>query len=249
MQLSKMTWKQVEAYLEKDDRMIFPIGSTEQHGPKAVLGTDFLIPQKLAELVAEETGTIASPVQPYGMSMHHMSFPGTLPLKPSTLIQVFNDLIGALARHGFKRILILNGHGGNIAAISSALCEVCDTYLDLKVKLISWWEPPPVKAIIDEAFGEARGMHGTPAETSVVMYLQPGIVSEDPVPVMPRVEHKFFLNRYWWAELHPDGSVNADVNLASAQIGEQLLNACVQALVAEMEDWEPTRGQENEQYG
>lgn len=241
MQLSKMTWKQVETYLENDDRIILPIGSTEQHGPRAVIGTDFLIPEKIAGRVAEQTHTIAAPAQPYGMALHHMNFPGTMPLKPSTLIQVVSDLIGALARHGFRRILILNGHGGNTATLSSALSEVCDAYLDLKVKLIAWWEPPAVAQLLDETFGDARGMHGTPGETSLVMHLYPGVVSEESVPIIPRIEHKFFLNRKWWRELHPDGSVNANVNLSSSAKGEKVFEACIQALVEEMETWEPVQ--------
>lgn len=241
MQLSNMTWKQVEAYLQIDDRIIFPIGSTEQHGPRAVIGTDFLIPEKIAVRVAEQTDTIAAPAQPYGMAVHHMNFPGTMPLRPSTLIQVIGDLIGALARHGFRRVLILNGHGGNTATLNSALSEICDVYLDLKVKLIAWWEPPAVAELLDEAFGDARGMHGTPGETSLVMHLYPGVVSEESVPIIPRVEHRFFLSRKWWSELHPDGSVNANVNLSSAEVGAEVFEACVGALAEEMDNWEPVQ--------
>ncbi len=237
MQLAEMTWQQVAAYLEQDDRIIVPVGSTEQHGPRAVLGTDAIAPAGIAERAGKEAGVVVAPVLPYGMALHHMAFPGTISLRPSTLLRVTVDLLDSLDRHGFRRVLLLNGHGGNRASLMAGIAEANDRHPGLAIKLLSWWELSGVKAVLDEAFGEREGGHGTPGETSVVMALRPGVVSEEPVEVRPVERLAVWPNARRWAEAYPDGSAGADVNLASAAWGERLLEAAVADLLRELERW------------
>jgi creatinine amidohydrolase len=237
MLLAEQTWRQVAAYLEHDDRIIIPVGSTEQHGLRAVIGTDHLVPTGIARKAGRRTGVLVAPAINYGMALHHMAFPGTMSLRPSTLQLVVYDLLASLSQHGFRRILILNGHGGNTASLMAGVAEVNDVYRELRVKLHAWWELEGVQAILDEAFGDKEGGHGTPGETSLTMALHPGIVSDEPVEVQPLVRPAVWPNALVWSEAYPTGSAGADANLATAAWGEQLLEAAVAALEVELESW------------
>ncbi len=237
MQLAEMTWRQVAVYLERDDRVIVPVGSTEQHGPRAVIGTDHLVPAGIAREAGRRCGVLVAPTLTYGMSLHHMAFPGTVSLRPSTLLQVTYDVLASLSQHGFRRVLLLNGHGGNTAALMAGIAEVNDVHRALRIKLCAWWELPGVRAVLEEAFGDKEDGHGTPGETSLTMALHPGIVSDEPVEVLPVVQPAVWPNALVWAEHYPDGSGGADANLATAQWGQVLLEAAVAAVLEELERW------------
>jgi len=237
MLLAEMTWRQVADYLERDDRIILPVGSTEQHGPRAVLGTDFLAPAGIAARAARESGVLAAPALPYGMALHHMAFPGTISLRPSTLLRVLYDVLASLFQHGFRRILLLNGHGGNTPPLMSGIAEVNDVYRELRIKLLAWWEFPRVKAVLGEAFGDKDGGHGTPGETSLVMALHPGVVSDEPVKVSAVTWPPVWPNAQLWAQHFPDGSAGSDANLASAEWGQRLLDAAVADVLEALERW------------
>jgi len=237
MLLSKMTWEQVAAYLENDDRVIIPVGSTEQHGPRAVIGTDFLIPDAIAAEAGRRAGVVAAPVIPYGMALHHMAFPGTISLRPSTLMRVVYDVLAALSRHGFRRVLLLNGHGGNVPSLMAGVAEANDVYSDMLIKTMGWWDVDGVTAIREQAFGDKDGVHGTAGETSIVMALHPGIVSQEPVEMTPLKTSNVWPHAARWAKRYPDGSAGADVNLASAEWGQRLFEAAVSGLVQELDRW------------
>jgi creatinine amidohydrolase len=124
MQLHLSTWPEVETYLAKSKAIIIPIGSTEQHGPTGLLGTDALCPEIISRRAGDEAGFLIGPTFNVGQAQHHMSFPGTITLKPSTMIAAMLDWAQSLQRHGFERIYWLNGHGGNIATITAAFSEI-----------------------------------------------------------------------------------------------------------------------------
>mgnify|MGYP001768066516 CR=1 FL=1 len=122
--LSDIGWPDVEEYLHHDDRLILVIGSTEQHGRHLTFSTDVWQPWDIARRAGDRTGVLIAPPVNYGMSLHHLGFPGSLSLQPQTLSAIVSDLLASAYRHGFRRILIVNGHGGNVPAIQVALAEV-----------------------------------------------------------------------------------------------------------------------------
>jgi creatinine amidohydrolase len=108
-----MTWPEVEEALRHTDMVIIPVGSIEQHGKHLPLGTDFLATMEGCKLLAQKTDVLIAPVVLAGLSEHHMGFPGTITLSPQTFEAVVFETAQSLIRHGFKKIMIYNGHGGN----------------------------------------------------------------------------------------------------------------------------------------
>jgi creatinine amidohydrolase len=144
LRIADMNWMQVEEYLKGDDRAVVPLGSTEQHAYLSLL-VDALIPERLAREVAEPLGIPVFPVMPFGLSPYFAAFPGTVTLKVETYVRLIRDILDSLARAGFRRILLLNGHGGNAPAGSVAL-EWISENPGMKVKLFNWWIAPKTEA-------------------------------------------------------------------------------------------------------
>ncbi len=113
MRLHDMNWQAVEEYLAHDDRVVVPIGSTEQHGYLS-LGTDAILAERVAIEAAEPLGVPVLPGLPFGLAPYFTAFPGSLTLSLSTMVAVIRDLLDTLAGQGFRRIAIVNGHGGNM---------------------------------------------------------------------------------------------------------------------------------------
>jgi creatinine amidohydrolase len=139
---------QVEEYLKTDDRAVIPLGSTEQHAYLSLM-VDTLIPEKLAREAAEPLGIPVFPVMPYGVSPYFSAFPGTVTLRLDTYLSLIRDLLDSLAGSGFRRIVFVNGHGGNAPAASLASEWMADNPGN-KVKTFNWWIAPKTLAKIKE---------------------------------------------------------------------------------------------------
>ncbi|MCP4725369.1 MAG: creatininase family protein [bacterium] len=227
----------LEEYLKKDDRIILPVGSTEQHGPYGLTGTDHLIAEKLAERIAELTFTIAGPTLPFGMSLHHTEFKGVLTLKPSTLFKVFEDIFWSLHKQGFKRIMIINGHGGNRNTFGALMSEYLYQYTDMKVKFRSWWDGQGIRELIDDKYGDREGKHCTPSEISLTMYLYPEYLKKTETAFNPLPERTVFEDPVQFKAKFPDGIVGADPNLATAEHGKEIFEKCAESFISEMNYW------------
>jgi creatinine amidohydrolase len=144
MHISAMHWQQVEAYLQHDDRAMLPLGSTEQHAYLS-LSTDSILAERLAVAAAEPYGVPVFPVVAYGLTPYFRAYPGTITLRMATYLALLGDILGGLYTQGFRRILIVNGHGGN----SPAQAYVDEWLLDhagAQVKWHNWWNAPQVWA-------------------------------------------------------------------------------------------------------
>ena len=133
MLLHLCTWTEVEAYLKQSSGIILPIGSTEQHGPTGLIGTDAICAEAIARGVGEATNALVGPTINVGMALHHTGFPGTISLQPSTLILLIRDYLTSLTRTGFTKFFFINGHGGNIATLKAAFAETYAHLADLNI--------------------------------------------------------------------------------------------------------------------
>jgi creatinine amidohydrolase len=147
MRFKDLNWFDIEKYLEADDRLIIVIGACEQHGYLSLL-TDVLIPQALADAASQRTGVLVAPNMNFGCSPYFLDFPGTLSLRLSTLMSLVEDIIRSAHRQGFRRILLLNGHGGN-DGVRSQLHELANQLDGLKVAWYAWWQSHSVQAIAE----------------------------------------------------------------------------------------------------
>ncbi|APX92003.1 amidase [Halomonas sp. 1513] len=233
MRLQHATWQEVEAYLSRHTGIIVPIGSTEQHGPNGLIGTDAICPEAIAWALGERHDVLVAPTQNIGMAQHHLAFPGSLSLAPSTLIAVLHDTIESLSRHGFTHVFFLNGHGGNIATVKAAFAEVYTTRSlagddrPLNLSLYSWFSGRRGRDLAQSLYGDAEGSHATASEVALSWYAA-GV--EKSVAMSPRLAPKgsadcdadTFRRRF------PDGRMGSDPSLARVEHGKDFLDTGVE---------------------
>ncbi len=148
MRVTAMNWGQVEAYLRRDDRAVVPLGSTEQHA-RLSLSVDSILSERVAAEAAEPLDVPVFPVLAYGITPHFAAFPGTISLRISTYLAVIGDMLESLARHGFRRILLVNGHGGNAPA-QNFCGEWMAAHPDVTVRFHNWWNAPRTWAKVQQ---------------------------------------------------------------------------------------------------
>jgi len=156
MRLEDLNWFDVENYLKQDDRLMLVLGSCEQHGYLSLL-TDVKIPLALAEAASQQTGVLVAPPLNFGASPYFLAYPGTFSLRASTLLDLVEDLVRSAYRHGFRRILALNGHGGNDAA-RARLYEILNDLPGLRMSWYAWWQSHSVLDVAQKH--ELRSFHG-----------------------------------------------------------------------------------------
>jgi creatinine amidohydrolase/Fe(II)-dependent formamide hydrolase-like protein len=242
MQLHLSSWPEIEAYLSRSKAILIPIGSTEQHGPNGLLGTDALCPEIIARRAGDEAGILVAPTFNVGQAQHHMAFPGTITLRPSTMIAAMCDWAQSLTRHGFERLYWLNGHGGNIATINAAFSEIYHgvTFAgatgtnrpSVHCTLRSWWELQGVADICRQLFPVGEGSHATPSEVSVTYFGYPE--AQKAVAMQPKVAPSgTFYDAEDYRRRFPDGRIGSDPSQASVAAGEKIVTAAVAAVIAE----------------
>jgi len=163
MRISEMNWMMVEEYLKRDDRALLPLGSTEQHAYLS-LSVDSILAERLAVEAAESSGVPVFPVLAYGITPYFRAFPGTITLRVETYLSLLRDILDVMAEQGFKRILIVNGHGGNTPA-QGLVGEWLADHPGLRVKFHNWWNAPNVWAqveAIDPVASHASWMENFP---------------------------------------------------------------------------------------
>jgi len=230
MLLQMQTWGEVEAHLKTSTGIIVPIGSTEQHGPNGLIGTDALCGEWFARGAGELAGALVAPTINVGMAQHHMAFTGSMTLRPSTLILVIKEWVESLARHGFDRFYFVNGHGGNIATINAAFQEI---YTDssfgrggnrpaVSCALRNWWDGPKTRAVIAELFGDKDGQHATCSEVSVTQHLFPDAIKRADGMGPPSPHRGGWADAADYRRKFPDGRIGAHSYLANPAAGKRI---------------------------
>jgi len=245
--LQELTWEDVNEYLKSNDIIIFPVGSTEEHGPAGPLGVDSYAAISLAEDAAKEAGVLVTPPLWFGDSPHHLDFPGTISLRTETLVAVTKDVIRSLARNGFKKFVVINGHKGtNIAGLTTAL------------RSLHQYELPGVLLALADPMYLAKGIahikeavehHAGELEISHVWYKYPHLVKPEKLtseqidlePILSPFVHKDLLGKggdsidvFWNSReqkaFTPSGSYS-DSTKASAEKGRRYHEYMVKNLV------------------
>ncbi|QBI53008.1 creatininase family protein [Streptomonospora litoralis] len=185
--LHHMTWPQVRDALEYARVAIVPIGATEQHGPALKAGIDYRIAEALAEqtVAAADGLALMAPPIPVGFSPHHMDFPGTLTARITTLCAILEDYLASLNRHGLRRFVLMNGHGGNLAFLPGWMAEYRERTGDTVA--VVHWSMMGRDVVVDAANSEVYG-HACEVETGLAKHLVPDVVLEEelggPAPLL-----------------------------------------------------------------
>lgn len=244
MRLDLCTWLDVEAYLKTSNGVFLPTGSTEQHGPIGLIGTDSLCAGDIALEAGERAGALVAPVIGYTPAPFNMGFPGTLSVSPDTMRRVVSEIVDGLIHHGFAHIYILNGHGANLEPIQAA---VEDKLASIRVR--SWWDFKPVNALRDHFYGDWEGMHATPSEVAITQARYRRVEVEDlgpPKRLSPAFVRAHAGDRHGPPAEHrarfPDGRVGSHSSLATPEHGKVLFEAACAAVVKDYRTFVGGRG-------
>ncbi|WP_049901129.1 creatininase family protein [Halococcus agarilyticus] len=232
MQLTEATWTDADAV--ETDLAVLPVGSTEQHGPHAPLGTDRLTARAVAAAGAEryedvhDSEVVVAPTIPVGIAEEHRQFAGTLWVAPDTLREYVREVVASLASHGWDRVVLVNGHGGNV----DALREVCGTITrhDAAYAVPFTW--------FEAAASLSEMGHGGPIETALLRAIHPDLVREDRIEAARAGASETWgewvsgTNLAFDAAEFTDSGAVGDPSDGSAERGEELLEAATAALVA-----------------
>jgi creatinine amidohydrolase len=235
MQLSLSTWPEVETYLQNSAGIIIPIGSTEQHGPTGLIGTDAITAEAIAHGVGDATGALVAPTINVGMALHHMAFPGTISLRPSTLMLVVRDYLTSLTQTGFTKFFFINGHGGNMATLKAAFSETyvylndIQAHPDIQCHLANWFMCGSVYRLAKELYGNQEGSHATPSEVAVTQYLYPQAIKKAELMPLTSSGHRIY-GAANFRRSYPDGRMGSNPNLATPEHGRQFYDEAVAEL-------------------
>ena len=237
MQLAELSWPAVEA-LNKDTPVVFPVAALEQHGHHLPVFTDSMLLGEIVRRAAErlKDQVLFAPLMWLGNSDHHMDFPGTLSARPRTYLDLVNGLANDFIKHGFRRIVFVNGHGGNDVPGRQALFEVRQQHRDrndLLLLFATYWN---LGEKVDDTFHQKGMSHACEWETSMILRLAPHLVGNykktEPVEAGTGFDPGF---RAWTTRDRTRPGHIGFPNLASAEKGETLFRMFSDGLIAFLE--------------
>ncbi len=237
MLLHLSTWPEVETYLTRSQGIILPIGSTEQHGPTGLIGTDAICAEAIARGVGAATQALVVPCINVGMALHHTAFPGSISLRPSTLMLVIRDYLISLSKAGFTRFFFINGHGGNVATLKAAFSESYAVLADLNVPqadrvrchVANWYMCGSVYKRAKELYGDQEGSHATPSEVALTQYVYPEAIKHASLNREVSKDHRIY-GAADFRRRYPDGRMGSNPALATPKHGQQLYELAVKEL-------------------
>jgi creatinine amidohydrolase len=246
--LAEMTTLEAADAAARDTVVLLPVGAQEQHGPGLPLATDTIRAEAVAARVAEALAgrVVVGPSLPVGISPHHLAFAGTVSLRPSTFTTVLREYVESLARHGWRRFLVVTGHGGNNAALGTLTQELMHDRPDLEV---AWTPVTPVAADAVAAMqpSEVSG-HSGEAETAQMLEVAPHLVRTDALtPGTTRLDELDALGRVARRAGHPTlpvpydrlsaNGVLGDPRRATADDGRKIVDTVTARIVDFIEEW------------
>ena len=244
--LEEMNAVDVKNKIDENTIAITVFGACENHGDHMPFGSDFIFPMELAKRIsAKHRNCILLPLVPYGVSNHHNEIQMTISLDANTIINLIQDILSSIIKHGIKRILILNGHDGNIAPLEIASRKIKDQHPKVTIACLeSWWEL--IGNIKNNLFEEWKGYgHGGEAETSGMLAVRPDLVDMKQVPdtTIPNLPENV---RIYWKinELTNTGATGAS-KLATEKKGQITLEILEDLIISFIDNMD----QNNWKYG
>lgn len=240
----ELTASEIGALAKRDAIVILPVASMEQHGPHLAVGVDTVLCEGVCRLAAEsaspELPVIVAPTLWCGLAEHHMAFGGTFTFDLPTYRAVLLAFLTSIARHGFAKVLIVNGHGGNIAALSAFLPDLAiETGLKLCATTYFELAQPAIATVLED---QDRVRHACEGETSLMMALAPDLVRHDKLTAAHGPAHStprpLGVARYRSFRSFSETGVVGDARRASKAKGEKLAAVCRDAIVAVLKDRE-----------
>ena len=245
MKLAELKWPDVEA-LSKDTPIVIPIAAHEQHGRHMPLHTDSLLLGEIVRRAEERLGgeALFAPLQWLGNSHHHMDFPGTLSAEPRVYLDLLNGLLENFLHLGFKRLVLLNGHGGNMVPGAQAVFEVRQRHRyckDLLLLSATYWDQAKIAEARDDFSQDSMG-HAGELETSMMMVIRPELVGDYAAAAKVTMGEAFDTATRGWTTKDRSGPGHIGMPAAaSAEKGETLFRIFsdgVVKLITEMRDWD-----------
>ena len=242
--LEELSWFDVQEYLKSDALIILPIGSVEQHGPHLPLATDSINVLYLAKQAATAAGVLVAPTIKTGVSFNHYDFPGTLSVQPQTLTNLVVDVVKSLIHHGFNKIILLNGHGGNNSAIETAAIKLKIDFTKEIIGVLHSWLLCKESADVLES---PIRYHADEGETSRMLVSAPDLVDMERAKLeIPHSKSGLFnfdikevFNQVVFCGLPRTQTVTksgifGDASIASAEKGQVLFKEMVENFIHEI---------------
>ncbi|OUQ77059.1 creatininase family protein [Flavonifractor sp. An100] len=224
--IGKMTWPELDEQMKNIKLALVPVGSCEQHGPNTTFATDAARAASYAEKLAERCGNkvVVFPCVTYGLSLHHMDFPGTVTLRVETMMHLLEDIGVSIAKHGIRKILFLNAHGGNFPALEGAIINLKQLH-----GVDAYWSAVGSEISLGGLTGLPKLIgHACEVETSSCLYLCPELVRENRVPGIMQdsmLTHDSFVKGGAAWSWKNDASLNGalgDARKATYEIGKKM---------------------------
>ena len=237
--LHEMSWPEVAELLNRTDLVIVPTGAIEAYGTHLPIGSDSIVAVKVAQRIAEETQVAVAPLLPVGHSEPLLSFPGTLSLRTESLTMLMEDVCRCLIKHGFRRILFLNTHLGNVHCISTVAENLKKT--GTVFAQIDWWRFLARIMPFEEDAERIPHGHASDVGTSVLLALQPDLVRMN--YAKKEIPKPSVYTEYPWAITYPDlegisvSGVIGDPSEASSEKGERIIQEAMKHLIKFVEDF------------
>lgn len=242
--IDRLTTVQAGQALRDARVALIPVGATEQHGPNLVCGVDWMIAEHVADRVAAQVDPVAVvvPPLPFGLSGHHLGFPGTLHVSAATFSAVCKDVARSLQHHGITKVVFMNGHRGNENMLGVVVTEL--TY-DMGIEAAAaFWMTQGSDVIARHAVTKRWG-HGCEIETSLALAVSPDLVGEHLEPGDLVEEYGAFEDNYTPHALvtarsfasRTRNGVFGDATKATAEAGEEILRAVVERTAAFVRDF------------
>ncbi len=242
MKLEDASWMEIDDHLKNKNGILLSMGSTEQHGPIGLIGTDTICSYEIALKAAKINKLYVAPKISYTPANFNMSFPGTISISENLFKNFIHEIISSIFSHNFKFIYIVNGHGANIEPSK----QVINKFKKNKVFFKSWWDFPEVNLLRKKFFGEWEGMHATPSEISITQFNHriindhqlKNIAKSPPEKLSPKFLSSHAGDKHDLPKKHrkrfPDGRVGSHSIMATPEKGKVLFETAVKCISKEI---------------